>query len=266
MSRTLTRLREVTGDPLLVRAGRKMVLTPHAQNLKARTQNVVSEMRSVLNNAAAPLHLPTLEQTFTLRTNEGFVDAFAPALICACAAQAPGVKLNFVAKSEKGPQFLRDGSVDLEIGVLKNMGPEIRLQALFRDRFVGVVAKTHPLAQGGQITRERYAACEHVIVSRHGMVHGPVDQALAELGLSRKIAAVVPGFTAALAVARGSQLVALVPASCLRHGLQEGIVAFELPVSTPEITVSQMWHPRQELAPGHAWLRQQVLSVCRPVA
>lgn len=66
-------------------------------------------MRSVLNNAAAPLHLPTLEQTFTLRTNEGFVDAFAPALICACAAQAPGVKLNFVAKSEKGPQFLRDG-------------------------------------------------------------------------------------------------------------------------------------------------------------
>ena len=176
------------------------------------------------------------------------------------------MKLNFVAKSEKGPQFLRDGSVDLEIGVLKNMGPEIRLQALFRDRFVGVVAKTHPLAQGGQITRERYAACEHVIVSRHGMVHGPVDQALAELGLSRKIAAVGPGFTAALAVARGSQLVALVPASCLRHGLQEGIVAFELPVSTPEITVSQMWHPRQELAPGHAWLRQQVLSVCRPVA
>lgn len=174
MSRTLTRLREVTGDPLLVRAGRKMVLTPHAQNLKARTQNVVSEMRSVLNNAAAPLHLPTLEQTFTLRTNEGFVDAFAPALICACAAQAPGVKLNFVAKSEKGPQFLRDGSVDLEIGVLKNMGPEIRLQALFRDRFVGVVAKTHPLGQGGQITRERYAACEHVIVSRHGMVHGPL--------------------------------------------------------------------------------------------
>jgi DNA-binding transcriptional LysR family regulator len=90
MSRTLSRLREVTGDPLLVRAGRKMVLTPHAQNLKARTQNVVSEMRSVLNNSAAPLHLPTLEQTFTLRTNEGFVETFGPALICACAAQAPG--------------------------------------------------------------------------------------------------------------------------------------------------------------------------------
>jgi DNA-binding transcriptional LysR family regulator len=60
---------------------------------------------------------------------------------------------------------------------------------------------------------------------------------------------VVPGFTAALAVARGSQLMALVPASCLRHGMNDGIVMFELPVSTPEITVSQMWHPRQELAP-----------------
>jgi DNA-binding transcriptional LysR family regulator len=136
-------------------------------------------------------------------------------------------------------------------------GAEIRLQALFRDRFVGVLAKTHPLAQGGKITRERYAACEHVIVSRHGMVRGPVDDALAEFGLSRKIAAVVPGFTAALAVARGSQLMALVPASCLRHGMNDGIVMFELPVSTPEITVSQMWHPRQELDPGHYWLRQQ---------
>ncbi|HHG8772562.1 TPA: LysR family transcriptional regulator [Raoultella planticola] len=263
MSRTLTRLREVTGDPLLVRAGRKMVLTPHAQSIKARTQNVVFEMRSVLHSPATPLNLPTLEQTFTLRTNEGFVETFGPALIRTCAAEAPGVMLNFVAKSEKDPQFLRDGRVDLEIGVLKNMGPEIRLQALFRDRFVGVFSTAHPLAQSGEMTREQYAACEHVIASRHGMVRGPVDDALAQCGLNRKIAAVVPGFAAALAVACRSQLLTLVPASYLRYGVPEGVVVFELPVKTPEITVSQMWHPRQEQEPGHRWLRQQVLRVCQ---
>ncbi|MEX0525723.1 LysR family transcriptional regulator [Raoultella terrigena] len=262
MSRTLTRLRDATGDPLLVRAGRKMVLTPHAQNIKARAQNVLFEVRSVLNASLSPLQLPTLVQTFTLRTNEGFVETFAPALIAACARDAPGVTLTFVAKTEKDPQFLREGRVDLEIGVLKNMGPEIRLQALFRDRFVGVLAKSHPLAQSARMTREAYISCGHVITSRHGMVRGPVDDALAGFGLQRKIVAVVPSFAAALAVARRSQLIALVPASYIGDGPAADIAVFELPVQTPEITVSQMWHPRQEQEPGHRWLRQQVLSVC----
>ena len=98
MSRTLARLRQVTGDPLLVRAGRKMVLTPHAESLQARAKNVVTEMRAVLNASPAPLSLSTLEKRFTLRTNEGFIDVFGPALVNAVAREAPGVTLEFVAK------------------------------------------------------------------------------------------------------------------------------------------------------------------------
>ncbi|MGF7447456.1 LysR family transcriptional regulator, partial [Klebsiella michiganensis] len=120
MSRTLTRLRQATGDPLLVRAGRNMVLTPHAESLQARAKNVVSEMRAVLNASPAPLSLSILEKRFTLRTNEGFIDAFGPALVNAAAREAPGVMLEFVAKPEKDARFLREGRVGLEIGVLKN--------------------------------------------------------------------------------------------------------------------------------------------------
>lgn len=263
MSRTLTRLRQATGDPLLVRAGRNMVLTPHAESLQARAKNVVSEMRAVLNASPAPLSLSTLEKRFTLRTNEGFIDAFGPALVNAAAREAPGVMLEFVAKPEKDARFLREGRVDLEIGVLKNMGPEIRLQALFRDRFVIALAKNHPLAAFADMSREQFVSVGHVITSRRGLIRGPVDDALAACGMRRRIAAVVPGFSAALAVARDSQLIAVVPASCLQSAAGKEMVAFPLPVSTPEITVSQMWHPRHEHELAHRWLRQLVRRVCR---
>ncbi|CAM7665863.1 LysR family transcriptional regulator [Klebsiella michiganensis] len=263
MSRTLTRLRQATGDPLLVRAGRNMVLTPHAESLQARAKNVVSEMRAVLNASPAPLSLSTLEKRFTLRTNEGFIDAFGPALVNAAAREAPGVMLEFVAKPEKDARFLREGRVDLEIGVLKNMGPEIRLQALFRDRFVVALAKNHPLAAFADMSREQFVSVGHVITSRRGLIRGPVDDALAACGMRRRIAAVVPGFSAALAVARDSQLIAVVPASCLQSAAGKAMVAFPLPVSTPEITVSQMWHPRHEHELAHRWLRQLVRRVCR---
>ncbi|MGP3154059.1 LysR family transcriptional regulator [Serratia marcescens] len=231
MSRTLNRLRAATGDPLLVRAGRHMVLTPYAETLRERTRNTAFEAR---------------------------------ALIAAAAEQAPRVRLRFAPKPEKSDRPLREGLVDLEIGVLGDMGPEIRLQALFRDRFVGVMRSAHPLAPQREIGATDYAACGHVVASRSGRILGPVDAALAELGLTRQIAAVVPSFPAALAVAQASNLLALLPASFLNAQPADGpLRVFELPVKTPPITVSQMWHPRLDAEADHRWLRQLVLSVCR---
>ena len=270
MSRTLTRLRAATGDPLLVRAGRHMVLTPYAEGIRERTQNAVHEARAVLRPSGAALDFSTLRRTLTIRANDGFVAAFGSPLIAAVTAIAPHVCLRFAPKPEKSSVHLRDGSADLEIGVLGEMGPEVRVQALFRDRFVGAVRKGHPLELDGQVSAERYVAFGHVVTSRRGRTTGPVDEALAVLGLERTIVAVVPSFAAALAVARTSDLIALVPASSLGYQTEsEGngacvtTYAFELPVATERITVSQMWHPRLEVDPVHRWLRQLVLSVCR---
>ena len=270
MSRTLTRLRESTGDPLLVRAGRRMVLTPHAEALRQRTQNAVHEARAVLRPSTTEPDFSTLQRTFTIRANDGFVEAFAASLIAAATAVAPLVRLRFAPKPEKTAAYLRDGSADLEIGVLSEMGPEVRVQALFRDRFLGVVRQGHPLAKQRGVTAKRYIAFGHVVASRRAHASGPVDEALAALGLERTIVAVVPSFHAALAVARASDLIALVPAS-LTGGLpgqqasaaSATFYAFELPVTTAGITVSQMWHPRLEVDPVHRWLRQLTLTVCR---
>ncbi|HCH40061.1 MAG TPA: LysR family transcriptional regulator, partial [Enterobacter sp.] len=168
MSRTLNRLREVTGDPILVRAGRNMVLTPWAEASRDRARNAVQEARAVLQPSMETLRLESLARLFTIRANDGFVVAFGPALIAAVAEAAPDVCLRFAPKPEKTSRYLREGLVDLEIGVQGNMGPEIRLQRLFQDRFVGAVRKTHPLASLPEISMRDYVAWGHVVAAPNG--------------------------------------------------------------------------------------------------
>ena len=260
MSRALARLREETGDPLLVRAGRGLVPTPRALELRDRVRQVVDEAEAVLRPALR-LDLATLSRRFVVRSSEGFVETFAPALLARIAADAPGVRLSFVPKLDKDSSLLRDGSLDLETGVTSAaMGPEIRTQGLFRDRFVGVVRKGHPLARG-RVTPARYAAAAHVLVARRGLETGPVDEALGRLGLQRDGAVTVGGFGQALALARASDLVATVPERHTRS-LWRGMHCFPLPMDVPGFTVSLFWHPRLEADPAHRWLRQRVAEVC----
>ncbi|ELY2038938.1 LysR family transcriptional regulator [Enterobacter cloacae complex sp. RIVM_C039474] len=266
MSRTLSRLREVTGDPILVRAGRNMVLTPWAEATRERARGAVYEARAVLQPSTETLKVENLERLFTIRANDGFVVAFGPLLIAAVAEAAPDVCIRFSPKPEKTSRYLREGLVDLEIGVQSNMGPEIRLQRLFQDRFIAAVRKGHPLAAHPTVSLHDYVSWGHVVAAPDGSLHGFVDDALAEVGMKRKIASVVPGFPTALSVALASDLIAMVPALyLLNQPMAQSVHVFELPFKTRTITVSQMWHPRMERDPGHRWLREKVLDVCRAV-
>lgn len=262
MSRALQRLRETTGDPLLVRAGRGLVATPRALELRERVGRLVEEAEAVLR-PQGKLELERLVRTFTLRTSDGFVENFGPTLLSRLGAEAPGVRLCFVQKPNKDSGPLRDGSVDLETGVVgEATGPELRTQALFRDRFVGAVRKGHGLSRGN-VTPALYAAGRHILVSRRGLDKAAIgiDVALGAIGLEREIVTTVGGFSSALALARASDLVASVPE---RHtsALRAGMHSFPLPFQVPQITVSLLWHPRLHADPAHRWLRGCIREVC----
>lgn len=260
MSRALARLRQVTGDPLLVRAGRGLVPTPRAQELRERVGRIVEEAEAALRPAEA-LDLARLERSFVLRCRDGFAENFGPALIACIAAQAPGVRLCFLPKPDKDSAPLRDGGVDMDTGVVDGRtGPEIRAQALFHDRFVAVMRPDHPLA-GQVLTPAAYAAAGHVAVSRQGLARGAVDDTLAALGLERHVAAVVGTFSAALAIVRSSSLVCAVPER-QTGTLRDGLASLALPEVLPSLTISLMWHPRQDADPAHRWLRSQIRAVC----
>jgi DNA-binding transcriptional LysR family regulator len=260
MSRALARLRVTTGDPLLVRAGRGLVPTQRALELRDEAGRLVQDAEAVLRPAGS-LDLGRLVRTFTLRTSEGFVENFGPRLLALVSKEAPGVRLRFMQKTDRDSTMLRDGVVDLDTGAVgEATGPEVRAQSLFRDRFVGVVRKGHVLSKG-KITPARYAAGQHIFVSRRGLDAGPIDEALKTSGLERSIVMIVGGFSTALALARDSDLIASVPE---RHTgkLRTGMHSFPLPVAMPEITVSLLWHPRMDADPAHRWLRGCVRDAC----
>ncbi len=261
MSRALARLRETTGDPLLVRAGRGLVPTPRALELRERVAQLVQDAEAVLRPAAR-IDLKQLVRTFTLRSSEGFAENFGPALIARIAQEAPGVRLCFMQKPDKDSTPLRDGTVDLETGVVgQDASPELRTQALFRDRFIGVVRAGHPLSQG-EVTPARYAAGGHIYVSRRGLDKGPIDEALKSLGLAREVMTIVAGFSTALALARATELIVSVPE---RHtaSLRAGMHSFPLPLTLPAFTVAMLWHPRMDADPAHRWLRACLRDVCK---
>jgi len=260
MSRALARLREATGDPLLVRAGRRLVPTPRALELRGQVGPIVDGARAILRPAER-LDLTTLERRFVLRTSEGFVETFGPGLIARTREEAPGVTLQFVAKPDKESAPLREGEVDIETGVIDlTTAPEMRALPLFEDRWVGVAQDGHPVLDA-RMTLERYGAAEHVQILRRGLHSSEVDDAARTAGAERRIGIVVNGFAAAIALARDTGLIATVPE---RHtaGLRRGVRTFALPFPMAAFTISMLWHPRMDADLAHRWLRSCLRGAC----
>lgn len=264
MSRALSRLRTVTGDQLLVRAGRSLVPTPRADVLRDQVHQLVEEAVALLR-PAEDLDPASLQRAFTIRTSDGFAETIGPALIDRVQREAPRVRIRFVRKLDKGSEGLRSGSVDLETGVIDGtLSPEVRSHSLFTDRYIGVVRLNHPLAHG-RVTRNEYVEWNHVVAWREGIDLGKIDDLLAEAGLARTIAATVDGFAAALALARGSDLVATVPAlhtNALRHDM----AAFEVPLPLVDFKVALLWHPRFDSDPAHRWFRDAVRTTTQAIS
>lgn len=259
MSRALQRLRDTVGDPLLVRAGRGLVPTPRAIELRAEVHHLVERVTQALRPAEL-LEIGSLARTFVIRARDGLIESFGADLVAATAREAPDVRLHFLPRLDRDGRAMRDHGTDLELGVIGAVtSPELRSQALLRDRFVGVIRKGHPDA-GKISTAEAYCRVAHVGDFRHQPDGGPVQAALEARGLKRDVRVVVSSFGAAIRLAARSDLVATVP-ELHTSGMEANVVIFPLQFETPEITVSMIWHPRLDADPAHRWLRQLVRSV-----
>lgn len=256
MSRTLGRLRRVFGDPLLVRAGRGLVPTVRALELRDEARDVIGRAQALLNRGAPDL--AALTRSFAVQAGDGLLPGLGPALLAAARRDAPGVTFRFLPETLEGTSALRDGRVDLEVGVIEHTDPETRVEQLVTSELMAIVRPGHPLT-AGTLTPARYAAAEHVNVSRRGRATGPVDAVLAGLGLTRTVAAVVPSFTAALLMLRDTDLVGLGPTGLARNLLAGlGLTSVPLPLELPPFTLGMAWHPRHDADGAHHWLRDQL--------
>lgn len=263
MSRTLSRLRDATGDPLLVRSGRKLVPTPRAEDISERIRPVVRDARQLLQ-PKDQVDLRTLQRTFVLRTADGFVENFGPQINERVRKAAPKLVLQFTQKPDHKTLLNETSGVDLETGVISDeTPPDLVSQALFRDRFICAVRTGHPLTEG-RLTAERFAQFDHVDVVQHAPSAtnmGPIDRRLKLQGLVRNVVMIVGSFATAIAMARQTDLVASVPEKPTSN-LRAGMVKLELPFAPIEVTVSMLWHPRMDADPAHRWLRNEVRLIC----
>ncbi|MCF3133847.1 LysR family transcriptional regulator [Streptomyces olivochromogenes] len=257
MSRTLGRIRKALGDPVLVRAGRQMVPTPHALAVRAEVSAVVERARALFT-PGRDTDLRTVSRTFTIIGPDALAAAHAAALYARAADQAPGIRIRFLAESHVDAPYLRQGTADLEVGVVDTTAPEVHVEPLGEDRMLGAVRAGHPLLTG-ELTPERFAvAADHLNVSRRGRLHGPVDAALAELGLERRVVGTVGTFPASLFVLRDTDLIGLISSWALPLAAALGLATFEVPLRLPTLRLGMAWHPRHDADPAHAWLRSCV--------
>ncbi|MFI9352840.1 LysR family transcriptional regulator [Streptomyces lydicus] len=258
-SRALARLRRAVGDPLLVRAGQELVPTPRALELREEVGALLRGCDNVLRPGAG-FDAVHLRRTFTVQATDLILAGLAGTLTDRIHAEAPHVDVVFLPEALEGGPALRQGWVDVELGVLGPLDPEVRTQRLTRMTLVGIARSGHPLFDG-RIDARRFAAADHIGISRHGKRLGPIDDALAERGLRRRLAVVVPSHTGAMMLARNSDLVALTLADWLPDTLSAlGLRAFPLPLDLAPLDFGMAWHPRNSADPGHRWFRDHLAA------
>jgi DNA-binding transcriptional LysR family regulator len=257
-SRALGRLRRAMGDPIMVRAGRGMAPTPFALRTAPRVRSLLDEA-SALISADREVTVADLERTFTIRINDGVAATLATAAVEATAAVAPGVSLRFVGEGDESVEALRDGSVDLDIGVGDPTAPDIRTALLYRERLVGIVHADHPLGRHRRPTLPQLSRHPHVSASRRGRARGPLDDALDAADLKRHVAAVVPTFAVAALLVASSRYIGLVPQRLAeQYGHTLGIRWFLIPAALPVLDVRMLWHARLDADPAQRWLRDKI--------
>ncbi|MFJ1795163.1 LysR family transcriptional regulator [Kitasatospora griseola] len=258
MSRTLARIRTAFSDPILVRSGRSMVPTPRAEAVHLEVKALLDRSRALFAEGRA-VDAARLEQTFTIVANDLLSTTLAIRFLPRLQETAPGVTVVLLPEGHQHNDLvLRDGTADLEVRVITAPAPETRVEPLLTDEMVTVVRRGHPLTRS-PLTPAALAGALHVTTSRRGRLRGPLDEALAAVGLRRRVVAAMPTFAAALHLVAASDLVGQAPA---RTG-EPLIAALDLatlpiPLRLPPIEISMGWHPRNDNDPAQRWFREQV--------
>jgi len=260
MSHALARLRERIGDPVLVRAGREWQLSDRARAMKDRVHTLAEAVNSVLAREAE-FDAPSSTREFRVHATDHVLSLLGTRLGAEMTREAPRAALRFLPIQPDDVSPLRSGQSDVAVGVFPSLPPELRTQALFNERFACVVRRGHPRARG-KLTLKSWLAMHHVLVAPRGLDGSPVDTALAERELTRRVTRFVPYFVAALdLVARTDCVVTVSERLALAYADRFELQILKPPIPLPTYTIRQVWHPRVDADPGHRWFRRLVARI-----
>jgi DNA-binding transcriptional LysR family regulator len=259
MSQTLARLRELFSDPLLVRQGRSMVLTPRADAMLVPLSDALLSVERAVQLGMA-FDAETSTRIFTVALPDLSVTVMLPALLRLLSDRAPGVRLQVEPLSiSRLSEKLASGEIDLVLSVHLSSSEGLRQETLLTDDYVCLVRRGHPLARRKRVRIDDYTAHGHLAYTPIGFVPRPMSEAVPGLASTSGIRASIPYLLALPEVVRTTDLVATVPRRLLSAPVDlREIVTLEAPPELPAVVESLWWHPRFDGDPAHQWLRKQV--------
>jgi len=259
VSSALGRLRATLGDDLFLRTQRGMEPTPYALQLAEPVANALDVLQQALIVRAA-FDPETSTRNFTIAMTDVGEMYFLPVLIDALSRLAPNVTLQIVSVTSSSlKEEMSTGQIDLALGLLPQLQAGFFQQALFKQKYICLMRKMHPLAKKKKLDAEAFITAEHVRVMATGTGHGRVDIALDKQKIFRRVRLTVPHYVALGDVLKCSDLIATVPQRFAERILKPfDLATQELPISIDESSIHQFWHGRLHRDPGHQWLRKCV--------
>lgn len=260
-SHALARLRELYDDPLLVRSGRTLTLTPRAASLLPALDRGLGELVGAL--AGEPDFRPgTARRTLNIGMADYLQALIMGPLLRKVAKLAPGIDLSIVVFPNLR-ELVEAGTIDLALSVSSADLRGLSHEVLFAEGFMCMVRRDHPRIKRA-LTLDAYLSERHVAVAPGGTPGTLVDTVLAQHGLERRVALRVTNFLIAPVVVSQTELINTMPAR-LAHRLASTYALRLLapPIELPEFEYCMLWHPRLDQDPAQRWLRDVVATVSK---
>lgn len=252
VSHLLGKLRTIVGDPLVVKSGRGIVATARAELLAREARVLLEDMRRFAT--AENFDPASLSTTFTLAANDFQRDLLLPRLFARLRARAPGVSLRVIPSDIPDADMLREERCHLVISPRPPDASDILHKRLFDD---GYRVFYDASQRDAPHNLDDYLAADHVTVHYMPRRALDIDDELAERGVRRKFAVMVPGFAGIPAFIRGSSLLATVP-GLLASGAMQGLAHCAPPFEAKRMPMYMIWHLRHRHDPAHSWLRAEL--------
>lgn len=261
-SHALARLRHLLGDPLFVRTPRGLTPTPRAESMAAPlSQGLAAIERSFFS---PPDFDPgTARASFQLGSSDYAEHVVAPSLLVHFAEVAPGIDLHMRPAPIDIAGALAQGQLDLAFVPSPTVEPigGLLVRELWEDHFVGVARRGHPILRG-KMTLDRYLGARHAFIAPRGRAGGIVDDALAKLGRSRRVAFTTPNFLVAPEIVANTDLIITLASRIARAFARTlPLSLFEPPLALPGFRIAMLWHPRHDADPAHRFLRDEIIRV-----
>lgn len=256
VSHALARLRELTGDPLLVRQGRTMEPTERALALMQGLGPALEQIEATFR-AQAEFEPSQAAPVFRIGLADDLQIAMLPRLLRALSAEVPRAKLvTLTVCYRNASACLDDGQVSAVMGYLKDLPAGAKVRKVRTARYALLRADTVP----GKLSLDDYCRRRHVLVTYAGDLHGTVDETLAALGRQRDVAFSVPQFGSLPAVLANTDLLATMPEHVAQAlSVQAGLRCEALPFEGPSYDVRLTWRAATDKDPAESWLRKAML-------